>query len=45
MQLIGLNIIFTVFLYLVIQDQYAIEAVSLIGNDDIEEYVEHATIH
>ena len=40
MQLIGLNIIFTVFLYLVIQDQYAIEAVSLIGNDDIEEYVE-----
>lgn len=47
MQLIGLNIIFTVFLYLVIQDQYTIEAVSLIGNDDIEEYVEtcHNTLN
>ena len=47
MQLIGLNIIFTVFLYHVIQDQYTIEAVSLIGNDDIEEYVEtcHNTLN
>lgn len=47
MQLSCLNVIFILFLYLWIQDRNTIDAVSLTGNDKIEDYIEtcHNTLN